>query len=264
MYIWTLNTGDGEKVVYIKFRDENNEESSVFSDTIIFQDGESQELGERDIVKTTESSAVYLILNRERHVFPHIAVYQSWAYPDDFSTLKLVTPENLAQYIEGDPVPFRDGSMFRGTAQSLHGKDASAVFYVEDNQLRAIQSSDIYQTLFNDPDWSLVTWVPDDLLTKFEYPLGTILDSSNTHPNGCLIKYAGSSAIYILENGKKRQFNSWGTLKDNGYASRKILTLDNSEIYENGEGIHILAQNMVTPKITPKTTAVGEGETTES
>ena len=245
---WTLSAGDGEKIVYVKYRDENYNESSIVSDIIILEE-EVLVAAEKDLVKTADSGAVYLILNGKSHVFPHLAVYQSWAYPADFSTVKTLTNTELTSFPQGDPVPFRDGSMFRGTAASLYGKAASAVFYVEDGNLRAVKSGEIYQTLFNDPDWKLVTWVPDDLLTKFEYPLGENIASADLHPNGCLVKYADSAAVYLIENGKKRPFNSWAALTVNGYESKKVFTIPANEIYVTSEIIGALAENLVTPVI---------------
>jgi len=204
-------------------------------------------ISERDLVKTNVSSAVYQILNGKYHIFPHLEVYRSWGYVEDFSTVKTITAAELEQYPEGDAVPFRDGSLFRGTTQSVHDKSASAVFYVENGKLRAVQSAEIYQGLFNDSDWSLVTWVPDDLLDKFIYPLGEEITTIDTHPNGCLIKYADSPAIYLIENGQKRQFTSWNALVANGYKGRPILTLPDTEIYETTEVIRALSESLITP-----------------
>ena len=247
---WTLSENNGEKIVYVKYRDEDYNESSVVSDTIILeQELTETAINEKDLVKTADSSALYLILNNQRHIFPHLAVYQSWSYPSDFSTVKLISSIELAIYPEGDPVPFRNGSMFRGTATSLHGKESSAVFYVEDSKLRPVLSGEIYQSLFNDPGWNLVTWVPDDLLSKFEYSLGENVSSNNLHPNGSLVRYEDSSAVYLIENGKKRQFNSWDALVANGYANRKILLIPASEIYVTDQAIGSLAETLVTPVI---------------
>ena len=202
---------------------------------------------EKDLVKTDVSSAVYQILSGQRHIFPHLEVYLSWGYAKDFSTVKTITAADLEQYPEGDAVPFRDGSLFRGTTQSVHGKSASAVFYVEDGKLRAIQSAEIYQGLFNDSDWSLVTWVPDDLLDKFTYPLGEMVIRTDIHPNGCLVRYADSSAVYLIENGKKRPFTSWNAFVANGYEDRPILIIPDTEIYETTEVISALAESLTTP-----------------
>lgn len=246
---WTLTSGDGEKIVYVKYRDADFNESSIMSDTITLAEEKAVVAFEKDLVKSPDSGAVYLILNGKRHVFPHLGVYQSWSYAEDFSTVKTISSADLQTFSEGDPVPFRDGSLFRGTATSLYGKDSSAVFYVEDNKLRAIKSGEIYQQLFNDPNWELVTWMPDDLLSKFAYPLGDLIASADVHPNGSLVKYADSAAVYLIEGGKKRSFTSWSALTANGYGNRKIFTIPSTETYEDGAVVGSLAETLTTPVI---------------
>jgi len=185
---WTLTPYLGEKEVYVKFRDSDYNVSSVVSDTIILKKAAAEKvpsaeelpgisLKEKDLVKYPGSNAVYQIWEGKRHVFPHSMVYHSWKYPKDFSTVKTISQKDLEKYPIGDPVRLRDGSLFRGTTKSVHGKNASAVFYVSNGKLRPIKSAKIYQALFNDPTWDLVMWAPDDLLSKFAYPLGAMIDS---------------------------------------------------------------------------------------
>jgi len=90
-------------------------------------------------------------------------------------------------------------------------------------------------------------YIPDDLLDKFTYPLGEMIITTDIHPNGCLVKYTDSAAIYLVENGKKRQFTSWNAFVSNGYKSRPILIIPDTEIYETTEVISALAESLTTP-----------------
>lgn len=246
---WVVTSGTGEKTVYVRFRDDSNNLSSIISAVINYE--EVSGLQDRDLVVcpkcTTQKGAVYMILGGKKHVFPHLNVYLSWGYPTDFSSVKTVTPTELAKYADGLAVPFRDGSLFRGTAKSLYGYSASAVFVVSNGRLRPIKSSAIYQKLFNDSKWKLVTWVPDDLLSKFEYPLGTVVESAEKHPDGSLVKYEGDQKIYLVESGKKRWL-SWRGLIDNGYAKAPIITILSTETYEDAGAVSGLAEDLITPK----------------
>ena len=204
---------------------------------------------DKSIVKAAGQSALYWIYDNKRHVIPHSAVYHSWGLPSDFSTVKTVSAAELNSCSEGDAAPFRDGSMFRGTASSVHGKDASAVFFVSDGKLRPIKSGEIYQQLFNDTKWTRVVWVPDDLLSKFAYPLGDIIDNSAIHLSGSIVKYADSPAVYLLENGKKRIFTSWDNFLGNGYKKTSIITISKIEKYEDGGVVSSIAEELNLPKI---------------
>jgi len=192
-------------------------------------------LESRDLVRTKDSPALYLIQNGQKRVFPHSSVYHSWGLPADYSTVKVVS--DLSNYQQGEPVPFRDGSLFRGTTISLYGKTASAVFYVENGKLRPIKSSEIYQKLFNDPKWKKVVWVPDDLLDKFAYPITEMIESADTHPDGSLVRYKGAAGIYLIENSKKRPITSNQIIQDNRLNLEEVIEIELDETYETGPAV---------------------------
>ena len=203
---------------------------------------------EGDLVKSATDSAVYLIQGSEKRVFPHANVYKSWGYPSDYSTVKTVGVDDLASYTDGTAVPFRDGSMFRGTATGLYGKDTTAVFYVSDGTLRDIKSAEIYQALFNDETWQYVTWVPDDLLSKFSYELGTQVDSSATYPNGAILQVGTTK--YLVAEGKVREFSA-GAYEANGYdksaAVVAVYTVTSVAGYTAGAAVAAKESALVTP-----------------
>ena len=200
------------------------------------------------LVKLANQSALYWIYGNQRHVFPHSAVYHSWGLPSNFSTVKTISVSQFNSCLEGDTVPFRDGSMFRGKTKSLYGKEASAVFFVSDGKLKPVKSAQIYQTLFKDSKWTRVTWVPDDLLSKFAYPLGDVIDSTTAHPNGSLVKYADSPAVYLVENGKKRLFTSMNNLTGNGYKKSLIVIIPKTEAYSGGGTISEIIESLNLPE----------------
>lgn len=181
-----------------------------------------------DLVKSPSSSAVYLVGTGGTtiHVFPHFNVYLSWGYPADFSTVKTM---DLSGLTPGNPVAFRDGSLFRGTATGLSGKDKTAVFVVENGKIRDIVSETVYQTVYNDASWSRVTWVPDDLLSKFAYPAGDQWNATDKLPGGTLFKTSGDDTLYLSVNDggtyKKRAFSSTTAATANRFDTSKVLTV---------------------------------------
>ena len=199
-----------------------------------------------DLVKVADSSAVYLIQGAKKRVFPHNNVYLSWGYPADFSSVKTVSASELAAYTDDNAVPFRDGSLFRGTAASLHGKEASCVFAVSDAVLRPVKSAEIYQALYNDADFSLVTWVPDDLLSKFNYTIGVDVESSSAHLNGDLVKYEGESQVYLVVNGEKRAISSVA-IEANRLQNHNVISIAASESYGSGSAITGAESAIISP-----------------
>ena len=206
-----------------------------------------------DLIKSADSSALYMVSGATKRVFPHANVYLSWGYPSDFSTVKTVSAADLASYTDGDAVPFRDGSLFRGTTSSLYGKDASAVFVVSNGKLMPIQSAEVYQALYNDASWNKVTWVPADMLSKFSYPLGDTVVSSATHPDGALIRYAGSDSVYLIKDGQKRLVSDAG-FAANRYQVANIISVPTTEVYADGAAVIATETALVVPAAWTSTT----------
>ncbi|MBU4369782.1 hypothetical protein KKG58_03430, partial [Patescibacteria group bacterium] len=103
-----------------------------------------------------------------------------------------------------------------------------------------------------------VTWVPDDLLTKFNYDMGSNLSSSSTHPNGVVFQYSGSTQKYVIEDGKKRALSE-AAFTANRYRAVDVLTLDTDETYADGTSITGVESGILTPGwlgVTPATTAL--------
>jgi len=211
-------------------------------------------IADGDLVKSADSSAVYYIQGANKRVFPHYNVYLSWGYPGDFSTVKTVSASELAAYADDNSMPFRDGSLFRGTAVGLGGLEATAVYYVEGSELRPVLSEQVYQGLFSDTNWVRVTWVPDDLLTKFNYDMGADLTTSATHPNGCVVQYTGTTQKYLIENGQKRAISD-AAFSANRFLADSIVTIDTDEVYATGTSVTGVESGLLTPGWVSGTTA---------
>ncbi len=202
-----------------------------------------------DLIRATTEKAVYLVEGANKRVFPHASVYHSWGYPANYATVKVVSPAVLATYTDGSPVPFRDGALFRGVTQGLHGKATSAVFVVSEGKLRPIKSAAVYQALFKDPKWKLVKWIPDKLLVKFAYPLGDVVESTTAHLDGTIVKYPDAGTLYLIQEGKKRAFTSWSAYTANRYQNVNIVIIPKTETYPDGANITGVEKTLVTPGV---------------
>jgi len=200
-----------------------------------------------ELVKTATDSSVYLVRDGTKYVFPHEAIYLSWGYPSDYSTVETISEAALNSYEESLPVPFRTGYMFRGTSASLFGKEATAVFIADGGLIRPIFSADVYQTLFNDSDWNLVTWIPDDFLSKFDFELGETVLTDNLHPEGVLLRYSDSpDNIYIIEDSKKRIVSS-EAFESSGFDEARVVEVRSDYSYENGTDLDMAEDFWVEP-----------------
>lgn len=180
-----------------------------------------------DLVKANGSSAVYLIQNGERLVFPHSSVYLSWGYPENYSTVKTISKEDLISYPLAGAAIYRDGLVFRFSGTSMPGGfDPSAVFFVSDGKVRPIDSAATYMKLFNagvndKSAWDKVYWIPKDLLENFTYPKGDVITSEQIDngdvPNGLVVKIDNKN-FGIVRDGELQQVSS-SALRENRYTT---------------------------------------------
>ncbi|KKS94402.1 MAG: hypothetical protein UV70_C0001G0016 [Parcubacteria group bacterium GW2011_GWA2_43_13] len=138
-----------------------------------------------DFVKSSNSQAVYYVTDDLRlSVVPHESVFYAYGYKD-FNAVK---PVSLSDFETTNPLAFPDGTLFRGTEKSVGSKDRRTVFVVENGQLRPIISAEVYQKIYNDPQWKRVIWIPDDVVEKFHYEIGADWTENTAIPAGTLIK----------------------------------------------------------------------------
>ena len=188
-----------------------------------------------DLVKAASGPAVYLVDvdGVTIHPFPHANVYTSWGYPADFSSV-FVT--DISGFTVGNDVEFRDGALVRAL-------ETPAVYIKASGALRPVVSAEVFETLGYSYD--NITWLPQSFLDK--YTAGTTVETITTHPNGTVVKYAGSSVLYIIENGVKRQFATSDVAAVNGYAAIPVITIPSSETYSDGTKIVVKESSLTVP-----------------
>lgn len=189
-------------------------------------------INEGDLVKTKTSSAIYLIQNGKKRVFPHSSVYLSWGYPSDYSVVKTITDVEMTSLKEDSPVIYRDGLTFRFKGTSMPGGfDPSAVFFVSDGKVRPIESATAYMELFNggvsdSKIWDKVYWIPKDLLSKFTYEKGENITSNQIKkgelPNGLVLKTSAGS-FSIVKDGRLNEITTEGLFANRYLTNEKIF-----------------------------------------
>lgn len=104
--------------------------------------------------------------------------------------------------------------------------DLPGVYLIQDGKKRSFQSGEIFETLgFL---WEDVIEIPVDEI----YPDGEII---NSRLDGTLIKYPDSAGIYLIQNGKKRAFQSGEVFEQLGYLWDNVIEIPIDETYPDGE-----------------------------
>ncbi|MCR5423119.1 MAG: hypothetical protein K6E74_05740, partial [Bacilli bacterium] len=214
-----------------------------------------------DLVKAAGNSAVYLVQGSKLRTFPYSTIYHSWGFPSNYSTVKTVAASDLASYTIGDPIPFRDGSCFRGTAKSLPGFESEAVFCVSDGQLRPVESQNAFFGLFNVTNWTqgnkYVQFIPDDFLSKFDFAFGEKVTETEVNSgkimNGLIVKGSVDGSYYLVQDGKLRALSTEAA-SANKFDLSKAITVAQTKVNAMTAALPV-STIVETALVTPKTKA---------
>lgn len=112
-------------------------------------------------IKIVGNSAVYFLdKNNVRHAYPVQAVWESY-FGKDFSKVKIISTDALAEYNLGVNVPFKTGTLMKIPS-------VPKVYKVEDNRvIRWITSEAVAKSLYGS-DWAkLVKSIPESFFTDY-------------------------------------------------------------------------------------------------
>lgn len=237
---WTLTEGEGEKTVHVKFRSSSGGESSVVSDSITYSPPAVSEVGEEEeeptspavtleegsLVKEPGKPSVYLVENGLLRPIPNANIFEAnnfdWNSIIEVSLSGYEIGEDLGYPEDYD---FTDGMLVKGSSAN--------VYVISNGQRRWIQTEEIFNALGY--KWSKVHNISDAKLGT--YPEGNYITSSDSHPDGTLIKYATSTKVYLIEAGKKRWIVSEEAFNNAGYDWDNIIEVPDTETYPDGDNI---------------------------
>lgn len=167
-----------------------------------------------DLIKASGAAVYYYGDDGKRYVFPTESTYMSWY--SDFSSVKTITDAELAAISIGGNVTVRPGTKLVkiDTDPKTYAVETGGVLRHIDSEARAI-------ALFG-ADWATRVI---DINESFwvNYSEGSAV-SSDVHPSGALIKYAGADTVYYVEDGKKRAVSTEGMTANNLRESDAVTT----------------------------------------
>lgn len=157
-----------------------------------------------------------------RDLNPETTYYYKITAYDSFNRKKKNTSE-MTFVTRSLKKQFVDSSLVKGSGYK--------VYITSGNEKLWIENADVFNKLGY--KWEWVKTIEDVFLN--EYKEGKSIKSSKYHPDGTLIKYSDSSAVYLLENKKKRPFSSAASFINKGYSWNRIMTISKKERYRTGE-----------------------------
>ncbi len=182
-------------------------------------------LGSGDLIKASGPAVYYYAMDGKRYVFPNETTFKSWFV--DFSSVKTITDAELAAIQIGGNVTLRSGTKLVKITT-----DPKTYAVTQGGVLHWIQSEAIAKALYGDNWAQRVVDVSDAFFVN--YTVGSSV-SSNVHPDGQLVMYAGDTNYYVIMGGVKRKIASDAAFAANGWSkSDAILT---TIVYGNGSDV---------------------------
>lgn len=157
---------------------------------------------------------------KNRHIFS--------TYFDSTSEIKMVD-ESLLQMVPNHELGFmplgpKYDPKYGAVVKTVN---ESKVYFLLNGKKFWITSESVFLSLGY--KWNWVEDVDQKLLDK--YPLGSEIMSVTQHLDGTIIKYAGSSQVYVLEGGKKKHILNEQEFNNLGYRWDRIVEVSANEIY---------------------------------
>ncbi len=175
-------------------------------------------------------SVYYLANNGKRYVFPNQNTYYSWYA--DFSQVIEISASTLADYPIAGNVTIRPGTYLVKITTD------PKVYAVEPGgKLRWVESETVAKKLWGNSWAKKVVDVPDAFFVNYQASNAVANKLTNSYPEGSLIKYSNSSAVYYIENNQKRMFKTGTAFSQNGLRDEFIATAPVDITYESGKEI---------------------------
>ncbi|MDQ7815057.1 MAG: hypothetical protein RDU25_04620 [Patescibacteria group bacterium] len=179
-----------------------------------------------DLIKASGPAVYYYAADGMRYVFPNEKTYFSWY--NDFSAVKTITDSELAAISMGSiNVTIRPGTKLVKITT-----DPKVYAVTKCGTLHWLESEAVAKALYGDAWATRVVDVPDAYFSN--YTVGSSV-STNVHPDGSLITYAGDTNKYVVWSGAKRKFSSDAAFAANGYNTLNVITTTIS--YGNGSDV---------------------------
>ena len=192
-----------------------------------------------DLIRTAALPAVYYVdASNVRHSFSDQRVYNTWY--KDFSTVKVVSTDEMLSYTTGSSVVARPGARLAqyvtvlgdGTWSTLNTPDVFAVG--PNGQLHKIDSAATAVAMYGANWETQILPIPEYL--GGNYTMGSIMNTSSMYPDGTLVKMSDSAQVYVIQNGQKRPVTDAG-FTANMFNSNYVTNVTSLASYADGSSV---------------------------
>lgn len=176
------------------------------SDLDLYETGDIIKYGPDGNLIKDSSNNVYFVENGKRRIFTSAQLFSFLKY----SWTKVKADAQASSYLDGDTMRYPDGTLIKSQV-------SPSVYMMDGGKKRTFTSGTLFEKLGY--KWSNIATIDDTELKS--YPTGNNI----IYPNGTLIRATGSSAVYLVDNGQKREITSATLLGKLGYSFNSVIEI---------------------------------------
>ncbi|MCK4800222.1 N-acetylmuramoyl-L-alanine amidase [Candidatus Parcubacteria bacterium] len=230
---------------YLNYKWDNIEEDAYLSFYLedldmVFPDG--------TLIREVGKNDVYLVKDKQRRkIFSNNLMSVLGLKAED---VLLITTDELNHFPEGEIAKYPDNTL-------LKAENSPAIYLVKNGKRKEFTSAQLFEKAGY--KWRDVISITKEEIDNYS------LDGRVLYPDGLLIRSTNSSAVYLLEAGKKRMVTSAILFKKLGYKWNDIVAVSPSEMkeYQSGKVLTYPDGTLVKRKGYPTVYKIENGERKE-
>lgn len=171
----------------------------------------------RSLIRVKNKPAVYLLEDGVKQPIPSEEVLTSQGMT--FDEVEVVEQEEADTYADGDAVNYADGTI-------VQEEGKPEVYVVENGEKKHIQDPNAFTGLgYN---WGNIVKVKAGILGL--YRSGNPLKANSIHPEGALIRVAGTPTVYAIKGGKRVPVSDIQLFNANKFDWNKVLVINKGQL----------------------------------
>lgn len=228
--VWLIEDGKKRpflsKSALVSRFDENKIVSVDSADLNAYIKGSPIKFSNYSLVKSPRGT-IYLLVDNKKREFASTEAFKKIGYSTD--EIQSASWEDINSYINGAPITV---TSTYPTGALLQDKITGGVYWVEEDKKYPIIDKSFLVTKFKNK--SIIPVEPSEL-ANYETASKVLFD------NGELLKSRLSTAVYLIDDGKKRPFTSGEDFVSLGYKWENIITTSPQVLYlyPDGESLSV-------------------------
>jgi len=170
----------------------------------------------RTLIRVKDKPTVYMVEDDVKRPIPSPEVLASQGMT--FDDVEIVDQEEADTYADGDPLNYADGTI-------VQEEGRPEVYVIENGEKKHIEDPQAFVALGY--KWSNIVKVKPGILTL--YRNSSPLRANSIHPEGALIRVAGSPTVYVIRGGRKVPISSIKLFNAYRFDWNKVLVVSRAQ-----------------------------------